>query len=218
MEYNHNNNLLLNEANENMKTKIDMERNISKEKLMNNIRSRKNTIYTQSEFFEEENPLKNKVSTFNGMILVFIYFSVIIYSLLYMLTPEKNANLIFEGNLNSEYLNNSIYNSNNDFYKLDTIRIRKDMIIINISRNFRYENNTDSRNNLLINLFYSNLKNINKVIISNNYISKEISKGMNIYQYYKVNDFPFWLILFNKENDDKINITSEYLNNISFDN
>jgi hypothetical protein len=212
MEYNHNNNFL------NKEDKIDMERNISKEKLMNNIRSRKNTIYTQSEFFEEENPLKNKVSTFNGMILVFIYFSVIIYSLLYMLTPEKNANLIFEGNLNSEYLNNSIYNSNNDFYKLDTIRIRKDMIIINISRNFRYENNTDSRNNLLINLFYSNLKNINKVIISNNYISKEISKGMNIYQYYKVNDFPFWLILFNKENDDKINITSEYLNNISFDN
>ena len=212
MEYNHNNNFLSKED------KIDMERNISKEKLMNNIRSRKNTIYTQSEFFEEENPLKNKVSTFNGMILVFIYFSVIIYSLLYMLTPEKNANLIFEGNLNSEYLNNSIYNSNNNFYKLDTIRIRKDMIIINISRNFRYENNTDSRNNLLINLFYSNLKNINKVIISNNYISKEISKGMNIYQYYKVNDFPFWLILFNKENDDKINITSEYLNNISFDN
>ena len=212
MEYNHNNNFLSKED------KIDMERNISKEKLMNNIRSRKNTIYTQSEFFEEENPLKNKVSTFNGMILVFIYFSVIIYSLLYMLTPEKNANLIFEGNLNSEYLNNSIYNSNNDFYKLDTIRIRKDMIIINISRNFRYENNTDSRNNLLINLFYSNLKNINKVIISNNYISKEISNGMNIYQYYKVNDFPFWFILFNKENDDKINITSEYLNNISFDN
>ena len=212
MEYNHNNNFLSKED------KIDMERNISKEKLMNNIRSRKNTIYTQSEFFEEENPLKNKVSTFNGMILVFIYFSVIIYSLLYMLTPEKNANLIFEGNLNSEYLNNSIYNSNNDFYKLDTIRIRKDMIIINISRNFRYENNTDSRNNLLINLFYSNLKNINKVIISNNYISKEISNGMNIYQYYKVNDFPFWLILFNKENDAKINITSEYLNNISFDN
>ena len=212
MEYNHNNNFLSKED------KIDMERNISKEKLMNNIRSRKNTIYTQSEFFEEENPLKNKVSTFNGMILVFIYFSVIIYSLLYMLTPEKNANLIFEGNLNSEYLNNSIYNSNNDFYKLDTIRIRKDMIIINISRNFRYENNTDSRNNLLINLFYSNLKNINKVIISNNYISKEISNEMNIYQYYKVNDFPFWLILFNKENDDKINITSEYLNNISFDN
>jgi hypothetical protein len=218
MEYNNNNNLLNKEANENMKPKIDLERNISKEKLMNNIRSRKNTIYTQSEFFEEENPLKNKVSTFNGMILVFIYFSVIIYSLLYMLTPEKNANLIFEGNLNSEYLNNSIYNSNNDFYKLDTIRIRKDMIIINISRNFRYENNTDSRNNLLINLIYSNLKNINKVIISNNYISKEISNGMNIYQYYKVNDFPFWLILFNKENDDKINITSEYLNNISFDN
>ena len=212
MEYNHNNNFLSKED------KIDMERNISKEKLMNNIRSRKDSIYTQSEFFEEENQSTNKESTIKGMIIVFIYFSVIIYSLLYMLTPDKNANLIFEGNLNSEYLNNSIYNSNNDFYKLDTIRIRKDMIIINISRNFRYENNTDSRNNLLINLIYSNLKNINKVVISNNYISKEISNGMNIYQYYKVNDFPFWLILFNKENDDKINITSEYLNNISFDN
>ena len=218
MEYNHNNNLLLNEANENMKPKLDMERNISKEKLMNNIRSRKDSIYTQSEFFEEENQSTNKESTIKGMIIVFIYFSVIIYSLLYMLTPEKNANLIFEGNLNSEYLNNSIYNSNNDFYKLDTIRIREDIIIINISRNFRYENNTDSRNNLLINLFYSKLKNINKVVISNNYISKEINNAMNIYQYYKVNDFPFWLILINKENGDKINITSEYLNNISFDN
>jgi hypothetical protein len=218
MENNHNNNLLLNEANENMKPKIDMERNISKEKLMNNIRSRKDSIYTQSEFFEEENQSTNKESTIKGMIIVFIYFSVIIYSLLYMLTPEKNANLIFEGNLNSEYLNNSIYNSNNDFYKLDTIRIREDIIIINISRNFRYENNTDSRNNLLINLFYSKLKNINKVVISNNYISKEINNAMNIYQYYKVNDFPFWLILINKENGDKINITSEYLNNISFDN
>ena len=218
MEYNHNNNLLLNEANENMKPKLDMERNISKEKLMNNVRSRKDSIYTQSEFFEEENQSTNKESTIKGMIIVFIYFSVIIYSLLYMLTPEKNANLIFEGNLNSEYLNNSIYNSNNDFYKLDTIRIREDIIIINISRNFRYENNTDSRNNLLINLFYSKLKNINKVVISNNYISKEINNAMNIYQYYKVNDFPFWLILINKENGDKINITSEYLNNISFDN
>jgi hypothetical protein len=218
MEYNYNNNPLNKEANENMKPKIDLERNISKEKLMNNFRSRKESMYTQSEFFQEENPSTNKESIISGMILAFIYFSVIIYSLLYMLTPEKNANLIFEGNLNAEYLNNSIYNSNNDFYKLDAIRIREDMIIINISRNFLYENNTNSRNNLLINLIYSNMKTINKVVISNNYISKEISNGMNIYQYYKVNDFPFWLILFNKENDDKINITSEYLNNISFDN
>jgi hypothetical protein len=218
MEYNHNNNLLNKEANENMKPIIDMERNISKEKLMNNIRLRKESIYTQSEFFQEENPSVNKESIIAGMILVFIYFSVIIYSLLYMLTPDRNANLIFEGNLSSEYFNNSIYNSNNDFYKVDAIRIREDMIIIDISRNFLYENNTDSRNNLLINLIYSNMKNINKVVISNNYISKEISNGMNIYQYYKINDFPFWLILFNKENDAKINITSEYLNNISFDN
>ena len=218
MEYNHNNFFLEKEANDNIKHKMDMERNISKEKLMNNIRSRKESMFTQSDFFQEENPSTDKESIIKGMILVFIYFSVIIYSLLYMLTPEKTANLIFEGNISSEYLNNSIYNTNNDFYKLDTIRIREDMIIIKISRNFRYENNTDSRNNLLINLFYSNLKNINKIVISNNYISKEINNGINIYQYYKVNDFPFWLILFNKENDDKINITSEYLNNISFDN
>ena len=218
MEYNHNNFFLDKEANDNIKHKIDMERNIPKEKIMNNIRSRKESMFTQSEIFQEENPSTDKESIIKGMILVFIYFSVIIYSLLYMLTPEKTANLIFEGNINSEYLNNSIYNTNNDFYKLDTIRIREDMIIINISRNFRYENNTDSRNNLLINLFYSNLKNINKIVISNNYISKEINNGINIYQNYKVNDIPFWLILFNKENDDKINITSEYLNNISFDN
>lgn len=218
MEYNHNNYFLNKESNDNIKSKIDMERNISKEKLMNNIKSRRDSIYTQSEFLQDENPSTNKESIIKGMILVFIYFSVIIYSLLYMLTPNKTANLIFEGDLNSEYFNNSIYNKNIDFYKLDTIRIREDMIIINISRNFRYENNTDSKNNLLINLIYSNLKNINKIVISNNFISKEIDNGMNIYQYYKVNDFPFWLILFNKENDAKINITSEYLENISFDN
>jgi len=218
MEYNHNNYFLNKESNDNIKSKIDMERNISKEKLMNNIKSRRDSIYTQSEFLQDENPSTNKESIIKGMILVFIYFSVIIYSLLYMLTPNKTANLIFEGDLNSEYFNNSIYNKNIDFYKLDTIRIREDMIIINISRNFRYENNTDSKNNLLINLIYSNLKNINKIVISNNFISKEINNGINIYQYYKVNDFPFWLILFNKENDAKINITSEYLENISFDN
>ena len=218
MEYNHNNYFLNKESNDNIKSKIDMERNISKGKLMNNIKSRRDSIYTQSEFLQDENPSTNKESIIKGMILVFIYFSVIIYSLLYMLTPNKTANLIFEGDLNSEYFNNSIYNKNIDFYKLDTIRIREDMIIINISRNFRYENNTDSKNNLLINLIYSNLKNINKIVISNNFISKEINNGINIYQYYKVNDFPFWLILFNKENDAKINITSEYLENISFDN
>lgn len=217
MEYNHNNYFLNKESNDNIKSKIDMEKNISKEK-MNNIKSRKDSIYTQSEFLQEENPSANKESIIKGMILVFIYFSVIIYSLLYMLTPEKTANLIFEGNINSSYLNNSIYNENNDFYKLDTIRIREDMIIINISRNFRYENNTDLRNNILIKLIYSNLKNINTIVISNNYMSKEIDNGMNLYQYYRINDFPFWLILFNKENDAKINITSEYLESISFDN
>ena len=170
MEYNHNNYFLNKESNDNIKSKIDMEKNISKEK-MNNIKSRKDSIYTQSEFLQEENPSANKESIIKGMILVFIYFSVIIYSLLYMLTPEKTANLIFEGNINSSYLNNSIYNENNDFYKLDTIRIREDMIIINISRNFRYENNTDLRNNILIKLIYSNLKNINTIVISNNYMT-----------------------------------------------
>ena len=34
-----------------------------------------------------------------------------------------------------------------------------------------------------------------------------------VYNDYKINDFPFWLCLYNKENFDMRNITSEYLIN-----
>ena len=133
-----------------------------------------------------------------------------------MLTPEKTANLIFEGNLNSTILNYSAYNSNNAFYKLDSIRIKENIIIMNVSRNFRYDSD-DINNNCLIKLFYSTQKIINKVVISNNYISKEIDNGIKIYQYYKLNDFPFWLALINNDNGDKLNITTNNLINFSFD-
>ena len=197
------------------KSKISLERSLSKEKKFNANKLRDN-LYNDSEISIEENLSINKDSFIKGIILVFLYFSVIIYSLLYMLTPEKTANLIFEGNLNSTILNYSAYNSNNAFYKLDSIRIKENIIIMNVSRNFRYDSD-DINNNCLIKLFYSTQKIINKVVISNNYISKEIDNGIKIYQYYKLNDFPFWLALINNNNGDKLNITTNNLINFSFD-
>ena len=197
------------------KSKISLERSLSKEKKFNSNKLRDN-LYNDSEISIEENLSINKDSFIKGIILVFLYFSVIIYSLLYMLTPEKTANLIFEGNLNSTILNYSAYNSNNAFYKLDSIRIKENIIIMNVSRNFRYDSD-DINNNCLIKLFYSTQKIINKVVISNNYISKEIDNGIKIYQYYKLNDFPFWLALINDDNGDKLNITINNLINFSFD-
>ena len=197
------------------KSKISLERSLSKEKKFNANKLRDN-LYNDSEISIEENLSINKDSFIKGIILVFLYFSVIIYSLLYMLTPEKTANLIFEGNLNSTILNYSAYNSNNAFYKLDSIRIKENIIIMNVSRNFRYDSD-DINNNCLIKLFYSTQKIINKVVISNNYISKEIDNGIKIYQYYKLNDFPFWLALINNDNGDKLNITTNNLINFSFD-
>ena len=197
------------------KSKISLERSLSKEKKFNSNKLRDN-LYNDSEISIEENLSINKDSFIKGIILVFLYFSVIIYSLLYMLTPEKTANLIFEGNLNSTILNYSAYNSNNAFYKLDSIRIKENIIIMNVSRNFRYDSD-DINNNCLIKLFYSTQKIINKVVISNNYISKEIDNGIKIYQYYKLNDFPFWLALINNDNGDKLNITTNNLINFSFD-
>ena len=197
------------------KSKISLERSLSKEKKFNSNKLRDN-LYNDNEISIEENQSINKDSFIKGFILVFLYFSVIIYSLLYMLTPEKTANLIFEGNLNSTILNYSAYNSNNAFYKLDSIRIKENIIIMNVSRNFRYDSD-DINNNCLIKLFYSTQKIINKVVISNNYISKEIDNGIKIYQYYKLNDFPFWLALINNDNGDKLNITTNNLINFSFD-
>ena len=133
-----------------------------------------------------------------------------------MLVPEQKANLIFEGDKNSISFNNSLYNYNNKIYKLDTIRVRKNKTIIKISNNFHYDKN--NKNNLSIELInLDNSKIIYKIILVNNLISKEININIKIYHYYKLNDFPFWLVLFNKDNKDNINITSEYLNNFPFD-
>ena len=195
--------------------KTNIEQILSKER---NTKHIKDTSFVKSEFNYGEYSSINKDSFIKGLGLVFIYFSVIIYSLLYMLSPDKTANLIFEGDNNSISFNNSLYNYNNKIYKLDTIKVRQNKTIIKISKNFRYENNNDYKNNMTIELIYSeNQKVINKIVIINNLISKEINNNIKIYHYYKLNDFPFWLVLFNKDNDDKINITSDYLHYFSFD-
>ena len=189
---------------------INNDRILSKEK-----KTFKNNSFTESEIKSEEYPPINKDSFILGLSLVFIYFSLIIYSLLYMLTPEKNANLIFEGDTNSPSFNNSLYNTNNQFYKLDSIRIRENITLFGISKDFRNENN-GTKQNLSIELNYSKKpKIINKILIINNYKSKEIDIGIKIYNNYKINDFPFWLALYN--NEDIFNITSDMLNKISFD-
>ena len=193
--------------NDNNNEKINIEQIISKER---DIKQIKYTSFSKSEFNYGEYSSINKDSFIKGLGLVFIYFSVIIYSLLYMLTPEKTSNLMFEGDNNSISFNNSLYNYNNKIYKLDTITVRKNKTIIKISKNFRYEKNY--KNNMTIELIYSEKqKIINKIVIINDLVSKEINNNIKIYHYYKLNDFPFWLVLFNKDNEDKINITSDYL-------
>ena len=182
-----------------------------------NIKDKRNNSNVLSELNPEQISI-NKDSFIQGLTLVFIYFSVIIYSLLYMLAPEKTSNLIFEGNINSSSINFSLYNKNNLFYKLDTFRERENMTILEISKNFRYESVNDTKNDLTIEIIYSpNRTIINKIIIFNKNLSKEINKDLKVYHYYKVNDFPFWITLFNKENEDAMNITSDKLMNISFD-
>ena len=128
-----------------------------------------------------------------------------------MLAPEKTANLIFEGEPNVAILNYSLYNSNNRFYKLDSIRVRENLTLLRISRDFRYEND----NKLSIGIYFEhNPKIINKVIVTNNHNSKEIDIGVKIFNNYKVNDFPFSLELFNDENI--MNITSDELDKFFF--
>jgi hypothetical protein len=136
-----------------------------------------------------------------------------------MLTPEKSANLIFLGNYNSSLYNNTLClegNFKNNFYKLDEIKIRENIIIINISK-YCLNNNNETNHYLKLNVMIENDK-INKVFAENETISKDIYIGDNnmedvIYNDYKINDFPFWLCLYNKENFDMRNITSEYLLN-----
>ena len=198
--------------NNNNNYKINQERAISKGNNTNI-----NSSYIGSEFAQDNYESINKDSYIKGLGLIFLYFSVIIYSLLYMLTPEKAANLIFEGNLNSSSFNYSIFNESCDIYKLDTIRERINTTILEVSRNFCYNNKNYSKNNLLIKIIYSqNPKIINKVVIINNYISKEIDNGIKIYHYYKIKDFPFCLSFFNKDNEDKMDMNSDYLNDFFF--
>ena len=211
------NEYFINKDDKNNNYNINIEQKISKER-KSNIKQIKDISFTESEFTQGEYSSINKDSFIIGLGLVFIYFSVIIYSLLYMLTPEKSANLIFEGDINSISYNYSLYNNNNKIYKLDSIRIREKRTVIKISKNFHYENNNDNKEHLSIELIYSeNQKIINKIIINNKFISKEINNDIKIYHYYKLNDFPFWLALFNNDYEDKINITSDYLNILSFD-
>ena len=207
---NPNNYFNMKEGQNSKNTNTNIDRMLYKDKKSKNNPS-KNNSFSESEIKEEEYPPINKDSFIIGISLVFIYFSVIIYSLLYMLAPEKTANLIFEEDFNSSSYKHSLYNTNNNFFKLDSIRIRENLILLGISKDFRYENN-DIRNNISIEINYSKKpKVINKVLIINDYKSKEIDIGIKIYNNYKINDFPFWLALYN--NEEIFNITSDKLSN-----
>ena len=188
----------------------------------------KDNPYNESESSREDDlPVKQGLfkepqSIIKGISLAFVFFSVIIYSLLYMLTPEKSANLIFVGNFDSSIFNDTFcskLNKKNNFYKLDEVKFRENLIIMNISL-FCLSENTNTNNYLKIYLTMEGKgKIINKVYMENETISKDIYIGNNkenidiIYNDYKINDFPFWICLYNKENFDMRNITSEYLLN-----
>lgn len=165
----------------------------------------KNNPYNESESSREdylplnEDLFREKTSTIKGILLAFIFFSVIIYSVLYMLTPEKAANLIFEGSYNS-----SLFEEEQNFYKLDTIIERRNMIIFNISLN--KEINPEKLSIILMN--YDTQLIIN--IIYNETTLKHLEKSIKNYKSYNANDFPFWLSLTN-EKGDVFNITSDYL-------
>ena len=189
----------------------------------------KDNPYNESESSREDDlPVKQGLfkepqSIIKGISLAFVFFSVIIYSLLYMLTPEKSANLIFVGNFDSSIFNDTFcskLNIKNNFYKLDEVKFRENLIIMNISL-FCLSENTNTNNYLKIYLTMEGKgKIINKVYMENETISKDIYIGNNkenidiIYNDYKINDFPFWLCLYNKENFDMRNITSDYLMNL----
>ena len=159
---------------ENLKEKIDC--NIQKQnteqltpkKLLEDFGEEeiKDNPYNESESSREDDlPVKEGLfnetaSVIKGISLAFVFFSVIIYSLLYMLTPEKSANLIFLGNYNSSLYNNTLClegNFKNNFYKLDEIKIRENIIIINISKYCL--NNNNETNHYLINILLNNKNN-----------------------------------------------------------
>ena len=152
---------------------------------------------------------KERTSLIKGISLAFIFFSVIIYSLLYMLAPEKEANLIFEGS-------NLILNEEEDiFYKLDTVFIKEKTTIFNISLNVLSDEIDEKANIISIAINYPEDNVINNVTIMNYYFCKKLNGNASEYKYYKINDFPFWLYLYNSMNDEKaFNITSDYLINL----
>ncbi len=212
------------EKEENNIQKLNSEKFFSREKILDDDEV-KNNPYNESEGSREdylpvnEDLFKERSTAIKGISLAFVFFSVLIYSLLYMLAPEKSANLIFEGNFNASLFNNTlckIGKIGKIFYKLDMINIREDMIIMNLSLNCILNNNNNKNNYLIIKIIYfKDTKIINSVLIINNFISKEIDNIMEIYNAYKINDFPFWLCLYNKEKKNNIrNITSDYLLNL----
>ena len=186
----------------------------------------KENPYNESESSREDDlPIKEGLfhetaSVIKGLSLAFVFFSVIIYSVLYMLTPEKSANLIFIGNYDSTLFNDTFCSkiiSKNNFFKLDEIKIRENLIKMNIS--LHCVNNANNYLSIYI-IIEGKGHIINRVFVENEKMSKDIYVGINkenidvIYNDYKINDFPFWLCLYNKENFDMRNITSDYL--ISF--
>ena len=208
------------EKEENNIQKLDNENFIPKENLQDE--ELKDNPYNESESSREdylpinEDLFLERNSAIKGMSLAFVFFSVIIYSLLYMLAPEKEANLIFEGYYNLTLFDNSIcMNGSNfkNFYKLDAMNIKEKMIIMNISLNCLLNNNNDY---LVVKMIYSKEdKIINNIVIENSIISKEIELDSikETYNDYKIHDFPFWICIFNKDNNNKKNISSDYLIN-----
>ena len=208
------------EKEENNIQKLNNENFIPKEDIQDE--ELKDNPYNESESSREdylpinEDLFLERNSVIKGMSLAFVFFSVIIYSLLYMLAPEKAANLIFEGNYNLTLFDNSICTNGSNFknfYKLDTMNIKEKMIIMNISLNCHLNNDNDY---LVVKMIYSKQgKIINNILIENSMISKELELDniKEIYNDYKIHDFPFWICIFNKDNNNKKNISSDYLIN-----
>ena len=92
--------------------------------------------------------------------------------------------------------------------KLDDIKIKENLIILNNSLNNVIKDDVVDSNDYLRICINLEEKKINKVYINNGIRNKDIYLNKN-----DVNDFPFWLCLFNKENFDMRNITSEFLFN-----
>ena len=76
-----------------------------------------------------------------------------------MLTPEKSTNLIFIGNYDTSLFNYT-------FYKLDDIKIKENLIILNIYLNNIIKDNITNNNNYLRIYINLNEKKLIKYIIT----------------------------------------------------